>query len=216
MKTVAMTPELHDYMMRHQPQLHPLLPELVAETKRRSDAGMQISPNQGVFMHQLVKLIGAKRVLEIGSFTGYSAFCMALALPDDGRLVSCDIDPETAAVAKRYYERGGVLSKIDQRIAPALQTLDALQAEKQVFDLIFIDADKPNYLGYYEKSLPLLRSNGLMLVDNVLWGGSIVDSSDSSPSTRALREFNEVIRADKRVMANILPIADGIYSIRKI
>lgn len=216
MKTINMTQEIHDYMMRHQPLLHPLLSELVAETKRRSDAGMQISPNQGVFMYQLVKLTLAKRILEIGSFTGYSAFCMALALPDDGRLVSCDIDPETASIAKRYYEGGGILPKIDQRIAPALDTLDALKAEKQVFDLIFIDADKPNYVAYYEKSLALLRPNGLLLADNVLWGGSIVDSSDQSPSTRALREFNDVVRADKRVMANILPIADGLYSVRKL
>ena len=217
MKLISMTPDLYHYVSQHQTLLHPILPELQAETSRRTDAGMQISPEQGVFMHTLAKLIGAKRILEIGCFTGYSSICLGLALPEDGQIISCDVDEETTEVARRYQRLAGLGQKARIILGPATDTLGDLEQQYGTgsFDLIFIDADKENYEVYYEKSIALLRPNGALLVDNVLWSGHVVDPSDVSATTLAIRRLNERIRLDQRVDSNLRPIADGIFLVRK-
>lgn len=178
-------------------------------------AGMQIAPEQGQLMALLAHAIGAKRYLEIGVFTGYSSLAMALALPTGGRIVACDVSEEYTATARRYWSRAGVSEKIDLRIAPALETLDALIAAKgEPFDMAFIDADKPNVDGYYEASLALLRAGGLLLVDNVLWGGSVLDA-DPDASTRALVGVVAKAHRDERVELSLLPVSDGILVVRK-
>ncbi len=217
MKLIQMTPALYEYVAQHQTHLHPILPELVLETRRRPDAGMQISPEQGVFMHTLARVMGARRILEVGCFTGYSSICLGLALPDDGELISCDVNPETAEVARRYQDLAGLGKKAKIVLGAASLTLDELFKSQgpESFDLAFIDADKENYETYYEKCLKLLRTNGVILVDNVLWSGSVVDASDQSPSTRAIRAFNAKVRTDQRVDLNLLPLSDGILMLRK-
>ena len=187
------------------------------ETRRRPDAGMQISPEQGVFMHTLARLMGARRILEVGCFTGYSSICLGLALPDDGELICCDINPETAEVARRYQDLAGLGKKARIALGAASLTLDELLKTHgpESFDLVFIDADKENYALYYEKSLKLLRKNGAILVDNVLWSGHVIDADDQSPSTTAIRAFNQQIKGDARVDMNLLPLADGILILRK-
>jgi predicted O-methyltransferase YrrM len=217
MKTPELTPALFQYIHRHQMDLHPVLPDLAAETQRRNDANMQISPEQGIFMHLLAKSIGVKRILEVGCYTGYSAVCLGLALPDQGELISCDINPETADIARRYLDLAGLRRKARIELGPAHDTLDRLLKEQgpESFDLMFIDADKENYLGYYEKGLRLLRPRGVILVDNVLWGGQVLHAQDLSPETVAIRSFNEFVRQDARVEAGLLPIADGLYVIHK-
>ncbi len=217
MKTVELTATLHEYLISHQSLLHPLLPELIAETRKRSDAGMQIAVDQGVFMNQLVHIMGAKRILEVGCFTGYSSICMGLALPEDGEIICCDVDPETAAIARHYQKATGLEKKAKIILAPALETMnDLLKSHGSgSFDLIFIDADKENYSRYYELGMELLRPNGVMLADNVLWSGRITDSSDQTLATEALRKFNALVRKDSQVQASMLSIADGLYLIRK-
>jgi predicted O-methyltransferase YrrM len=217
MKTPELTPALFQYIHRYQMDLHPVLTDLSAETRRRTDANMQISPEQGVFMHLLAKSIGAKRILEVGCYTGYSAVCLGLALPDLGEMISCDVNPETAEIARRYLDAAGLRRKVRIELAPALDTLDRLLKEQgaESFDLMFIDADKENYLGYYEKGLRLIRPGGLILVDNVLWGGQVLQAQDLSPATVAIRSFNEFVRQDTRVEAGLLPVADGLYVIHK-
>ncbi|MGR4065206.1 MAG: O-methyltransferase, partial [Vulcanimicrobiaceae bacterium] len=177
-----------------------LLRELRDETARMPNSGMQIGPEQGQFMRLLAQLIGAKRYLEIGVFTGYSSLSVALGLPADGRIVACDVSEEYTRIARRYWERAGVAGKIDLRLAPATETLRDLQAGPP-FDMAFIDADKERYDEYYEGTLRVLRTNGLILIDNVLWGGRIVDENDRDSSTLALRALNEKIVKDERVDA---------------
>lgn len=171
---------------------------------------MQIAPDQGQFMAFLVRLIAARRIVEIGTFTGYSALCMAQALPADGELVCCDVSEEYTAIGKPYWEQAGVIDKIDLRIAPALTTLDALIADQQRFDLAFIDADKENYPHYFDRCLSLLRSGGLILFDNTLWSGRVADPCCDDPDTLALRELNEALAVDPRVDVALLTIADGL------
>ena len=168
-------------------------------------------------MDLLVELIGARRTLEIGTFTGYSALAVALALPPDGRVVACDINEETAAVARRYWAEAGVADKIDLRLAPAGETLAGLIAEGRAgsFDFAFIDADKQGYDAYYEACLELLRPGGLIAVDNVLWDGAVADPERDDPDTRAIRALNEKIRDDRRVSLSLLPIGDGLTLARK-
>lgn len=177
-----------------------------------ADANMQIAPEQGQFMGLLARLTGARRALEIGTFTGYSALSVALQLPADGRLIACDISTEWTAVARRYFEAAGVADRIELRIAPALQTLDDLLAcgAAGSIDMVFIDADKENYLHYYERALQLLRTGGLIVVDNVLWDGKVADPAASDSATAALRAFNARLRTDERVMLSMLAVADGI------
>ncbi|MDQ3232777.1 MAG: class I SAM-dependent methyltransferase [Pseudobdellovibrionaceae bacterium] len=217
MKTVPMTENAYDYLAQHQTPLHPILPELIEVTRQRPDAGMQIAVDQGVFMNQLVRLIGARRVLEIGCFTGYSTICMGLGLPEGGEIISCDVNQETATVARHYLKAAGLEKKAQIILGPAIDTMQKLLTNrgKNTFDLIFIDADKENYGSYYEIGLELLRPNGVILADNVLWSGQIIDSADTSPATEALRRFNALVRKDSRVEASMLSLADGLYMIRK-
>ena len=177
-------------------------------------AGMQIAPEQGAFLTVLTRLIGARRAIEIGTFTGYSALCIARGLPDDGRLLCCDVSEEWTAVGKRAWAKAGVADRIDLRIAPALDTLAALPADTQ-FDLAFIDADKPNYANYFDALLPKMRTNGAILVDNVLWDGRVVKPDADDENTVAIRAFNDTVAHDDRVDAVMLPIADGLTLVRK-
>jgi caffeoyl-CoA O-methyltransferase len=195
---------------------HPLLAELHAETSSMSGAGMQIGSDQGQFMGLLARAIGAKRYLEIGVFTGYSSLAMALALPDDGRIVACDVSEEYTAVAKRYWHKAGVEKKIDLRLGPAVATLDAMIAEKvEPFDIAFIDADKANYDAYYERCLRLVRPGGLILCDNMLWSGAVIDVNVHDADTDALRALNAKAGKDERVDVALLSVGDGILIARR-
>ncbi len=216
-RPTVLTAELHRYLQEVSLREPALLARLREETARRGDAGMQISPEQGQFMGLLIELTGAKRVLEIGTFTGYSALAMALALPPDGRIIACDVEPETTAVARRYWAEAGVTEKIDLRLAPALETLDRLLAEGAAgsFDFAFIDADKENYEVYYERCLTLLRQGGLLAVDNVLWNGRVADPAARDPDTEAIRALNLRLREDPRISLSLVPISDGLSLARK-
>jgi predicted O-methyltransferase YrrM len=211
-RTLNLDPNLYSYLLNHSVREHPALRELREATAGMPHAGMQISPEQGQFMALLVRLLDARRTLEIGVFTGYSALSVALALPPDGRIVACDVSEEWTAIARRHWEKGGVAAKIDLRIAPALQTLDKLVAEgaQGTFDFAFIDADKSNYPGYYERCLALVRRGGLIAVDNTLWSGAVADPRNSDRDTVAIRAFNDAVHKDRRVDMSLLPIGDGL------
>jgi caffeoyl-CoA O-methyltransferase len=215
--TLALTEPLRAYLLEVGVREPPLLAKLRAETATMPEAMMQIGPEQGAFMAMLVKLVGAKKIVEVGTFTGYSALAMALAMPPDGRIICCDVSVPFTDVARRYWKEAGVADRIDLRIAPALDTLDALLAagNEGSFDLAFVDADKENYLAYHERCLWLLRKGGAILFDNVLWGGSVIDPSDDRSSTRAIRELNERLRADDRIDVVLVPIGDGLTIARK-
>lgn len=216
-KTIQMTDALYDYLLAASLQEPEVLKRLRSETATLPLAMMQIAPEQGQFMALLVELIGARRALEVGVFTGYSTLCVARALPPDGSLVACDISVEWTAIAQRYWAEAGVSDRIDLRLAPALRTLDELIATGQSgsYDFAFIDADKTNYEGYYERVLQLLRIGGLIVVDNVLWSGKVADAGASDDDTVALRAFNEKLRQDARVSLSMLPVADGLTLARK-
>jgi predicted O-methyltransferase YrrM len=173
---------------------------------------MQIAPEQGALMQVLVRLIGAKRYLEIGTFTGYSALCVALAMPASGRLVCCDLSDEWTSIARKFWRKARVASKIRLRLAPALETLDALLREGEAgrYDLAFIDADKGNYLGYFERCMRLVRRGGVIAIDNTLWGGRVVDPSRQDGDTRAIRAFNRRLHRDRRIEVALVPIGDGL------
>ena len=211
-------PGLYHYIQSTTIRDDPVLADLRKETARMEEAGMQISAHQGQFMGLLVRLMRATRALEVGVFTGYSSLCVARALPDDGRLVACDISPEYTEIARRYWERAGVAAKIDLRIGPAIETLDGMidRGEAGTFDFAFIDADKGNYPGYYDRCLQLLRSGGLVLVDNALWGGSVADPSNTDAITSTVRELNARVGRDVRVDVSLLPIGDGVLLARKL
>ncbi len=206
------THNLRDYLWSKGVREHPVLQELRIETSYLAESGMQICPEQGALMANLVKLMSAKTTLDIGTFTGYSALAIALALPADGRLIACDVSEEWTAVGKRCWEKAGVSNKIDLRIGPALETLEALvNAQNQKnFDFAFIDADKAHYLAYYEKCLQLVRKGGLIAIDNVLWGGSVIDEKKQDGDTRAIKELNDFIAVDRRVSLSMVPIGDGL------
>ncbi|MEO0537522.1 MAG: class I SAM-dependent methyltransferase [Cyanobacteria bacterium P01_A01_bin.123] len=203
---------LYDYLLSVSLREPKILTQLRQETAQHPDGDMQIAPDQGQFMALLVKLMDAKKVLEIGTFTGYSTLWMALALPPDGSITACDVDEDYTAIARRYWQTAGVEAKIDLCLAPAIDTLDVLLAEGQAgtFDFAFIDADKTNYSRYYEKSLELLRPGGLIAIDNVLWSGAVVDPVITDPDTLALRELNQTLHQDQRIELSMLPIADGL------
>lgn len=214
-KSFFLSPEIHRYLVEHGTPPDPLQQELIAETARLGGiAMMQIAPEQGAFMTMLTRLIGARQAVEIGTFTGYSALCVARGLPPDGKLLCCDVSEEWTSIGRRYWERDGVADRIELRLGPALDTLRALPAEPQ-FDMAFIDADKPNYANYYDEVLARLRPNGLILVDNVLWGGQIIDEASDDPNTKALRAFNDQLAADDRVDTVMLPLGDGLTLARK-
>jgi caffeoyl-CoA O-methyltransferase len=195
----------------------PVLRELREETAAMPNAGMQTGADQVQFLQLLVRLIGARRCIEVGVFTGYSSLGVALALPGDGTIVACDVSEEYTAVGRRYWERAGVAHKIDLRLAPATQTLDQLlqAGEEGRFDFAYIDADKTGYDAYYERCLRLLRRNGLITIDNVLWSGDVADPDSREADTLALRALNEKIGRDERVDASLLPIGDGLMVVRK-
>lgn len=210
--TIQMTPRLYDYLIEHSLREPESLRVLREETARHPSAGMQISPEQGQFMRLLVQLIGARRTIEVGVFTGYSALSVALALPADGKIVACDVSEEYTSIARRHWEKAGVANKIDLRLAPATETLDKLLAQGQAgtFDFAFIDADKSNYPRYYEQSLQLLRKGGVIAIDNVLWDGKVADPSVKDADTQAIRAVNELIHKDERVWPSLVPIGDGL------
>ena len=211
--TIDLTDTLHDYLLRVGTRESAVAEALRAETLAATPwHRMQISPEQGAFMALLVRLLGAKRTLEVGTFTGYSALVVAEALPADGKVVACDVSEEWTSVGKPFWERAGVADKIDLRLRPAVATLDELIAggETDSFDFAFIDADKANYDAYYERCLLLLRKGGVIGVDNVLWGGRVADASANDEDTQAIRAVNEKVRADARVDATMLPIGDGL------
>ena len=204
---------LYTYLLEHQPPEHAALQRLRAATLGMERDFMQIAPDQGHFMAFLVKALGARRILELGTFTGYSALAMALALPGDGRLVTCDVNDAWASVGRPYWEEAGVAGKIDLRIAPALETLASL--EHGSFDLVFVDADKPNYGNYYEAALQLVRSGGVIILDNMLYLGRVIDHANHDPGTMVIRELNDRIAMDERVDRVMLPISDGVTLVRR-
>jgi caffeoyl-CoA O-methyltransferase len=214
-KFTAMTPELHAYVRRLCVPADPLLQRLVEETTALGQvARMQIAPDEGRLLQLLARMIGTRFAIEIGTFTGYSAISIARGIADDGKLLCCDVNEEWAAIARRYFREAGLDRKIELRIAPALETLRSLPETESV-DFAFVDADKQSYADYYEEILKHLRPGGLLLIDNVFWGGSVVDASDESESTLAIRSLNEHVAADQRVDAVIVPIADGLTIARK-
>jgi caffeoyl-CoA O-methyltransferase len=214
-KFITMTSALHDYVERRSVRRDSVMERLVEETAALGDlAQMQIAPDQGAFLTLLVRAVEARSAVEVGTFTGYSAISIARGLPDDGRLLCCDVSEEWTAIARRYFRETGVDRKIELRIAPALETLRALPTVPQ-FDFAFVDADKTSYAAYYEELLTRLRPGGLLAVDNVLWSGKVVDPKDQSESTCAIRALNDRVAGDDRVDAVILPIADGLTLARK-
>jgi len=215
--THTLSDALYDYVLSVSLREPPLLARLREETAALPRAMMQISPEQGQFMALLAELIDARRVLEVGTFTGYSALVVALALPTDGRLVTCDVNEQTTAIARRYWDEAGIAGKIELHLGPAVETLDALLAEGGAgsFDMAFVDADKTNYDAYYERGLALLRRGGLMLVDNVLWGGAVAEPDHEDEDTDAIRALNAKIHRDERVSLSLLPVSDGITLVRK-
>ncbi|HEX3668358.1 MAG TPA: O-methyltransferase [Acidimicrobiia bacterium] len=214
-KSFFLTKAVHDYLVAHAPPLDDVQRDLIAETEALGGISMmQIAPEQGAFMTLLPRLIGARHAIEVGTFTGYSAISIARGLSDDGTLLCCDVNEEWTAIARKYWERAGVSDKVELRIAPAIETLRSLPAGEQ-FDLAFIDADKPNYPHYYEEVLARLRPNGVILVDNTLWGGAVADSKATDDNTKAIRAFNDKVAADDRVESTILTVGDGLTLIRK-
>jgi predicted O-methyltransferase YrrM len=212
MQDLTIGEPLWEYMRRVALREPDILRRLREETAQLPNSNLQISAEQGQFMALLMHLIGARRTIEIGVYTGYSALAVAQALPGDGRIIACDINEEWTAVARRYWREAGVDRKIDLRIGRALNTLDDLIASGQGnrFDFVFIDADKTNYANYYERALVLLRPGGLVAVDNVLWYGRVIDPSVDDPDTRAIRAFNEQLKADDRVWLSMLAVRDGL------
>lgn len=216
-KTMGLSEEVHQYLLANGVREADVLAQLRQETASHPMARMQISPDQGAFLAMLARLLGAKRCIEVGVFTGYSSLAVALALPPEGTILACDISEEYTAIARRYWEQAGVSNKINLVLAPADQTLaDRVAAgERGAYDFAFIDADKEGYERYYELCLDLLRPGGLMAVDNVLWSGAVADDTDQSESTVALRNFNAARRNDTRVDLCMLAVADGISLLRK-
>ena len=207
--------ELYDYILNTSLRDQPVLQKLRAKTGEMKNAGMQISPDQGQFMALLIKLIGAKKTLEVGVFTGYSSLVVAQALPDDGKVIACDISEEFTSIAKPFWQEAGVAHKIDLRIGPAKNSLDALLANGHAgtFDFAFIDADKEGYPDYYERSLKLLRPGGLILIDNAFMGNRIITATEGGP--KIVRDLNAALKTDNRVDVSLLSIGDGLYLARK-
>jgi predicted O-methyltransferase YrrM len=212
-RTINLTDEVIDYVHRFGVREHPVLAKLRERTAPMAMATMQIGPDQGVFMALLVKLIGAKRILEIGTFTGYSSTAMALALPADGRITCLDVSQEWTDIAREAWADAGVADRVELRLAPATETLASLDDDS--FDLAFIDADKPNYDAYYEGCLRVVRPGGLILIDNVLWSGEVADPSATGESVDAIRALNAKVAADERVDHVLLPLADGLTMARR-
>ena len=216
-RTIEFTEALHAYLLSVAVREPDILARLRAETEPMEMSMMQISPEQGALMALLVELIGARKCIEIGVYTGYSALCVARAMGPEGRLIACDINEDWTEVAKRYWREAGVAENIDMRLAPAAETLDSLIAagESGTFDFAFIDADKPGYDGYYERCLTLLRNGGLIAIDNVLWQGRVADPAIEDEDTVAIRALNDKLTGDERVSLCMVPIGDGLTLARK-
>ena len=214
--SIGLSDELNAYLVEVGAREPEVLARLREETALMPQAGMQIAVEQGAFLGLLVKLLDARRVLEIGTFTGYSSTAMALALPSDGRIVCCDVSEEFTAVARRTWEEAGVADRVELRLAPALETLEALLADGGAgsFDLAFIDADKSSYRGYVEGALLLLRKGGLIAIDNVLWSGRVIDPAETDEDTQAIRDLNDSLASDERFDIAMVPIADGLTLLR--
>jgi predicted O-methyltransferase YrrM len=210
-RTLQLTDTLYQYLLDHSLREHPAQTALRKATMQHRHAGMQIAPEQGQLMALLIKLSGAKRALEVGVFTGYSALTVALALPEDGRLLACDVSDEYTRIGKPFWEQAGVAHKIELRLAPAIETLDArlTGGEHGTYDFAFIDADKTSYDAYYERCLLLVRRGGLIAIDNMLWDGAVASPS-KDPDTLALQALNAKLHSDQRIDLSLLPIADGV------
>ncbi len=215
--TLGLEDTLLAYLRNHSLREPEVLKQLREETLKLPLGVMQVSPEQGQFMALLVRITGATRIVEIGTFTGYSSLVMALALPDSGKLITCDISEDYTNTARQYWQKAGVADRIELKLAPALETLDALLASGQTgtFDMAFIDADKTEYIGYYERCLQLLKSGGLILVDTVLWGGRVARSEVEDSDTNTLRQFNDLLHRDERIGLSMLPLGDGLTIARK-
>jgi O-methyltransferase len=214
-KTINLTAALHEYLLRNSLREPPILARLRAATAAMPNANMQISPEQGQFMQLLARLTGARRCIEIGTFTGYSSLAVALAMAPEGRLIACDVSAEWTAIARQFWREAGVADRIELRLQPALDTLDELlRSGAEPFDLAFIDADKTGYRAYYDRLLGLVRPGGLIAVDNTLWNGRVADPADTSADTVALRAFNEHVHRDERVDLSLVPIGDGLTLLR--
>ena len=211
-QTLGLEQNLYDYLLSVSLREPTILTQLRQETAQMPRSIMQISPEQGQFMALLIKLIGAKKTLEVGVFTGYSSLVVALALPADGKIVACDVSEEYTSVARRYWQKAGVADKIDLHIAPALETLDKLltAGEAGTFDFAFIDADKGNYENYYERCLELIRPGGLIAIDNVLWSGKVAETEIQDNQTNKIRALNRKLHQDSRITLSLVPIADGL------
>lgn len=214
-RTIAMDDRVYEYFLSQSLREPAVLRRLREETAKTPYPNMQIAPEQGQFMSFLVEVMGAKRAIEIGTFTGYSALCVAGAMGPEGRLVACDISKEWTDIARNYWAEAGLAAQIDLRLAPALATLKALAAEGRIFDFAFIDADKREYEAYYEGVLALLRPGGVIAVDNVLWDGKVADPGQNDPNTEAIRAFNAKVLTDSRVSLTMVPIGDGLTLARK-
>lgn len=211
-QTLKLNDALYHYLLENSLRESKILARLRSETAEHSMNMMQISPEQGQFMALLVRLLGAKKTLEVGVFTGYSSLVVALALPADGKLIACDVSEEYTTIARRFWQEAGVVDKIDLQLGPAVETLDRLleQGEAGTFDFAFIDADKSNYDAYYERALHLLRAGGVIAIDNVLWSGDVADPTVQDARTNAIRQLNQKIHQDDRVLISLLPIGDGL------
>ena len=209
-KSFQLSAEVHEYLLAHGSPPDDIERALIEQTAELGAISrMQIAPEQGAFLRIVTQLIGARNAVEVGTFTGYSALCIARGLGPDGHLLCCDVSDEWTSIGRQYWDRAGVADRIELRIAPAVDTLRALPADRSI-DLAFIDADKPNYVNYYEELVPRMRANGLILVDNVLWSGTVVDPKANDENVEAIRRFNDHLAADPRVEAVMVPISDGL------
>ena len=216
-KNIEVTQELLDYIYDHSSSLHPIQKEIIKYNKTLGDIQrMQISETQALFLQFLIKINNVNSCLEIGTFTGFSALSMALALPDVGKLITLDNDEKVVEIAKNFFKKGNLESKIETILAPALDTLKKIIQEKKTFDLIFIDADKGNYINYYESCLSLISKRALIIFDNVLWHGDVYKKSITDKQTNTMRDFNEFIKNDRRIEKFIIPIGDGLTICRKL
>jgi predicted O-methyltransferase YrrM len=216
-RTLSLTDSVYDYLVAHSVREPPILARLREATRTLPDATMQIGAEQGQFMALLVKLIAARRCIEVGTFTGYSSLAVALALPSEATLITCDINPHTTAIARQFWREAGVAARIELRLQPALTSLQELLVAggAGAFDFAFIDADKPSYRAYYDKLLELVRPGGLIAVDNTLWDGEVANPRSNDDNTVALRAFNDYVHHDERVDLSLVPIGDGLTLLRK-
>ena len=216
-KTYALTPEIAEYIKTVSLRETPILQKLRAETEKMTMGVMQVSPELGQFMRLLIQLTGTKNILELGVFTGYSTLSMAMAIPDDGRIIACDVSEEWTGIARRYWKEADLQHKIDLRLAPAIQTLEQLKksSDQPFFDFMFLDADKANYGVYYEACIELLRPNGLMLIDNTLWNFQVADPNIVDLETNVIQKLNKRLHEDERVDISILLFGDGLTVVRK-